>query len=81
MWCSKAIVVQSIEDRVNFFVKQQYSKSMAKKIVKTHIEEERFAPISAWGFVQAITTSAKQLAHQEKHLVLKKRAAKLMSAV
>jgi len=74
-------VVQSVEDRVNFLVKQQFSKSMAAKIVKAHIDEEHFAPVSAWDFVQAITAYAKQLPYQDKRLVLEKRAAKLMSAV
>lgn len=78
---SKSLVVaKTDEERAAFLMKFGFSASTAKSLIQTSIDEEGRPPESVFDFSQAVTASARGIAHQDERIRMERVAAQIFAA-
>lgn len=69
------------EKQADVLTSRGFSASVARSIIKTHVDEEGREPTSAWDFAQAITAKARSIRFTDDRFAMESVASKILDKV
>jgi hypothetical protein len=72
------LVAKSDEERIEFLARFGFGKRQAQALIGTSLQEEGRPPESIWDFAQAVTATARGIAHQDRRIALEGIATRML---